>query len=179
MPERAEIVRVGRQDVKITHPGKVLFPPDGITKRDLFDYYERIASWMLPHLRERPLSLGRYPDGIQQPAIIQQAASRYFPAWIKTATMKKVGGGTVKHVVCDDDATLVYLANQACITPHSWLSRRDKPNYPDQMVFDLDPSGDDFETVRATASPCAIAYGNCSCPPISKQAVRASTLWCL
>jgi bifunctional non-homologous end joining protein LigD len=72
------------------------------------------------------------------------------PAWIKTVTVRK-DGGTVRHVVCNDAATLVYLANQACVTPHVWLSRADQLDHPDQMVFDLDPSGDSFEPVKATA----------------------------
>jgi len=150
MPERGKIVRIGRHDVEITRPDKVLFPKDGITKRDLVDYYRQIAHWILPHLRARPLTLERYPDGIEETRIIQKSVSAYYPEWIKTATVKKVGG-TVRHVICEDEATLAYLANQACITPHIWLSRTDKLDFPDQMVFDLDPSGTDFAPVKATA----------------------------
>jgi bifunctional non-homologous end joining protein LigD len=144
------LVRIGRKEVKITRPEKILFPEDGITKGELIEYYHRIASRILPHLRGRPLALERYPDGIDQPGFFQKSASHYYPSWIQTATVKKVGG-TVKHVVCDDAATLVYLANQACVTPHIWLSRIDRLDYPDQMVFDLDPSGESFEPVKATA----------------------------
>jgi bifunctional non-homologous end joining protein LigD len=150
MPEREQIIRVGRHDVKVTRPEKVLFPGDDIKKRDLVDYYRRIAPWIAPHLRERPLTLERYPDGIEETRIIQKSVSAYYPGWIKTVTVKKVGG-TVRHVVCDDEATLAYLANQACITPHIWLSRTDKLDFPDQMVFDLDPSGADFAPVKASA----------------------------
>jgi bifunctional non-homologous end joining protein LigD len=141
----------GKRDVKITRPGKILFPQDGITKQDLIDYYRRIASWILPHLRGRPLALERYPDGIDKPGFFQKAASLYYPRWIETMTIKKKIGGTVRHVVCNDTTTLIYLANQACVTPHIWLSRTDKLDYPDQMVFDLDPSEDSFEPVKATA----------------------------
>jgi bifunctional non-homologous end joining protein LigD len=77
---------------------------------------------------------------------IQKAAPQYYPRWINTVTVKKAGG-TVRHVVCDDVATLVYLANQACITPHLWLSRAAKPDFPDQMIFDFDPSTEDLATV--------------------------------
>jgi len=150
MAERAEIIQVERHEVQITRPDKVLFPDDGIRKRDLVDYYRRIASRILPHLKARPLMLERYPDGIHKARIVQKAATSYYPGWIKTATMKKVGG-TLHQVVCEDEATLAYLSNQACITPHIWLSRIDRPEYPDQMIFDLDPSGDDFEPVRDTA----------------------------
>jgi bifunctional non-homologous end joining protein LigD len=147
---RGQIIRVGRYDVEITHPAKVLFPEDGITKGDLIDYYGRIASWILPHVRARPLALERYPDGIDNTRIFQKNVPPYYPDWIKTVTVPKVGG-TVTHVVCDNKATLVYLANQACITPHIWLSRIDKLDYPDQLVFDLDPSSENFEVVIATA----------------------------
>lgn len=150
MPERAEVIQIGQHEVKITRPEKVLFPDDAITKRDLVSYYRRIAPWILPHLRARPLSLERYPDGIQKERIIQKSVSAYYPRWIKTVTVRKVDG-TVRHAICDEEATLAYLANQACITPHIWLSRIDKLDFPDQMVFDLDPSGDDFAPVKATA----------------------------
>jgi bifunctional non-homologous end joining protein LigD len=145
-----QIIRIGRYAVEITRPAKVLFPADGITKGDLIDYYRRIAPWMLPHLRDRPLAMERYPDGIDEPSLFQKDAPSYFPDWIKRVTVKKAGG-TITHVVCNNEATLVYLANQACITPHIWLSRIDRLRCPDQMVFDLDPSREDFETVKATA----------------------------
>jgi bifunctional non-homologous end joining protein LigD len=145
-----ERLRVGRYEVVITRPAKVLFPADGITKRDLVEYYRRIAPTMLPYLRERPLAMERYPDGIGGKSFFHKAVPSYYPSWIKTVTVQKAGG-TVTHVVCDNEATLVYLANQACITPHVWLSRVDKLHYPDQMVFDLDPSGEGFAPVKAAA----------------------------
>lgn len=143
-------MRIGSYEVKVTRPGKVLFPEDGITKGDLIEYYRRIARWMLPYLRGRPLMMQRYPDGIDKPGFFQKAAARYYPDWIETVTVEKVGG-TVKHIICENVSTLVYLANQACITPHIWLSRVGKLNYPDQMIFDLDPSGGEFALVKATA----------------------------
>jgi bifunctional non-homologous end joining protein LigD len=139
-------VHLDGHEVKITRPDKVLFPEDGITKGDLIRYYERIGPRILPFLEGRPVSMQRFPDGIDKFAFFQKAAAAYYPAWIKTATVKKQGG-TVKHVICDDVATLVYLANQACITPHVWLSRAGKPHSPDQMIFDLDPSTDDLTAV--------------------------------
>ena len=150
MAERGETIRIGSYDVKITRPDKVLFPDDRITKRDLITYYRRIAPWILPQLQGRPLTLERFPDGIDKTRIIQKASSSYNPAWVKTVTVKKVGG-TVRHVVCENEATLAYLANQACVTPHIWLSRSDRLDYPDQMVFDLDPSDDNFRLVKETA----------------------------
>ena len=144
------VVRVDRREIEISRPEKVLFPEDGITKGDLIEYYARIAPRMVPHLRDRPLTLERYPNGINTKRFFQKEVSSYFPKWIRTVTVEKVGG-TVTHVVCNDTATLVYLANQACVTPHIFLSRADKVEVPDQLVFDLDPQGDDFEVVKSTA----------------------------
>lgn len=84
------------------------------------------------------------------PVFFQKAAPAYYPDWIKTVVVKKTGG-TVRHVICDDTATVVYLANQACVTPHLWLSRAEKLDRPDQLVFDLDPGTNNFEAVKATA----------------------------
>ncbi|HEX2251398.1 MAG TPA: hypothetical protein VHH32_13715, partial [Gemmatimonadales bacterium] len=144
------VIRVDRREIEISRPEKVLFPEDGITKGDLIEYYARIAPRILPHLRDRPLTLERYPIGIQTKRFFQKEVSSYFPTWIRTITVPKVGG-TVTHVLCNDTATLVYIANQACVTPHIFLSRADKLVVPDQLVFDLDPQGDDFEPVRTTA----------------------------
>ena len=159
--------RIGRRVLKITHPGKVLFPDDGVTKEELVTYYERIASWMLPHVRGRPVAMERYPDGIDKPGFFQKDASPYFPDWIKTATVKKTGG-IVRHVICNDAATLMYLASQGCVTPHVWLSRIDKLTYPDQMVFDLDPSGGSFEIVKATAASLKAVLDNLDLPALVK-----------
>jgi bifunctional non-homologous end joining protein LigD len=144
------VIRVDRREIEISRPEKVLFPDDGITKGDLIEYYGRIALRILPHVRDRPLTLERYPNGINTKRFFQKEVSSYFPTWIRTITVPKVGG-TVTHVLCNDTATLVYIANQACVTPHIFLSRADKLTVPDQLVFDLDPQGDDFEPVRSTA----------------------------
>jgi len=139
--------RFGRYTVETSREDKIFFPEDKITKGDLIEYYERIAETILPHLRDRPLTMRRYPDGIKGESFFQKKIGDYFPDWIETKKVKKQGGA-VTHVVCNNAATLVYLANQASIELHPWLSRQDKPNYPDQLIIDLDPSGDDFEQVR-------------------------------
>lgn len=149
-PKSDNAVRTGRRAVEITHAEKVLFPNDGITKQEFVEYHERIAAAMLPHLRERPIAMERYPNGIHGQKFFQKNAAGYYPAWIKTASLPKQHG-IVRHVVCNDAATLVYLANQAVITPHTWLSRIDKPDHPDQMIFDLDPSDANFKQVCAAA----------------------------
>jgi bifunctional non-homologous end joining protein LigD len=142
-------VKVGRRTVEVSNPGKILYP-DGITKGDLVDYYRRVAKRMLPHLRGRPVAMERYPDGIDGQRIFQKDVPDYFPDWIERVKVHKEGG-SLQHVVCDQAATLVYLANQACVTPHVFLSRADRLDHPDQLIFDLDPAGDDFEEARLAA----------------------------
>lgn len=148
--ESDEIVRVDGHEIKVTHPGKVLFPGDGITKAQLVRYYIQAGPRMLPYLEGRPLTLQRFPDGIDHPGFIQKASSRYFPDWIPTVTVNKAGG-TLRQVVCDNVATLAYLAGQASITPHVWLSQVSRPEFPDQLVFDLDPPTEDTAAVIAGA----------------------------
>lgn len=124
-----------------------------MTKGDLVDYYERVADTMLPHLRDRFVSMHRWPDGIEGGDFYQKNAPDYFPDWIRTETVEKEDG-TNRQVVIDDAATLVYLADQACVTPHMWLSRAGSPRHPDRMVFDFDPSDDweaSFDAVRWAA----------------------------
>ncbi len=136
--------------IEISNPDKVLFPQAGYTKSDLVGYYRDVADVMLPHLEDRPLTLHRFPDGIASDGFYQQNASDYFPQWIARVTLPKENGKVV-HCMCNDAATLVYLAGQACITPHVWLARADQPHHPDRMIFDLDPGSDDFDTVRVAA----------------------------
>jgi bifunctional non-homologous end joining protein LigD len=141
--------RIGRRVVELSRTDKVLWPEDGITKGDLIDYYEQAAPKMIPHTRARLMTLERYPDGIQSTRFFSKDIPKYFPDWIERRTVPKAGG-TVSHIVCNEPATLVYLANQAAITLHTGLSRIDRVENPDQMIFDLDPSGD-FEAVRDAA----------------------------
>ena len=136
--------------VEITKPGKRLFP-DGTTKADLAGYYEAVADVMLPHIHDRPLNLERYPDGVGGHKIFQQHMPDHFPGWIASATVA-ARDGEVRHVVADDADTLVYLANQGAIALHAWLSRADRVERPDRLIFDLDPaSGDDPAGVRRAA----------------------------
>jgi bifunctional non-homologous end joining protein LigD len=136
--------------VEVTHPDRVLFPADGITKAELVDYYRLVARWMGPHLADRPANLQRFPDGIDRPGFFQQEMPEYFPDWIDGVLVSKAGG-RLRHVVIQNTATLVYLANIGCITPHTWLSRSDRLEYPDQLIFDLDPTGSDAVAVADAA----------------------------
>ncbi len=107
-----------------------------MTKADLVEYYRRVADVMLPHVQGRPAMLSRYPDGIDGHGFYQKEASEHFPDWVRRVELAKEGG-TVNHVVTDDAATLTYLAGQASITPHTWLSRADRPNHPDRLVIEV------------------------------------------
>jgi bifunctional non-homologous end joining protein LigD len=146
-----EVIRDGRITVELSHPGKVLFPADGVTKGDLVQYYLAVADRMLPLIAERPVTMIRYPDGITAHPILQKNAPDYFPDWITRAEVAKQGG-SVHHVICDKRATLAYLANQACVELHVFGSRLGSLNHPDQLIFDLDPPDDEqFAGVRRAA----------------------------
>ncbi len=142
----------GRYRVEVSNPGKLLFAADGISKTDIVDYYQCVAERLLPALRERPLVLQRFPDGIADEGFYQKQVGSYFPDWIETAKVRVKTDDSDQHLaVCNKRATLTYLAGQACITLHPWLSRRDRLQRPDQMIFDLDPAGEPFAPVRTTA----------------------------
>jgi bifunctional non-homologous end joining protein LigD len=130
----------------ITHPDKLLFPADGITKGDVCAYYERVAGVMLPHIAGRPVTMERYPAGIDKKGFIQKDVSKGFPDWLRRVEIPKRSSseddGAVHYPLADDARALVWLANQNAITPHVWTSRVPQLHRPDLCVFDLDPSED-------------------------------------
>ena len=134
----------------ITHPEKILFPDDGITKGELASYYETIAPVMLPHLRRRPITMERFHRGIGAPGFFQKDVVKGFPEWLKRVEVPK-HGGTAHHPIANDTRSLLWLANQNSITIHVWPSRTPNLYHPDICIFDLDPSKeDDLKTlVRA------------------------------
>jgi bifunctional non-homologous end joining protein LigD len=134
----------------ITHPEKVMFPDAGITKGELAGYYEAVAPVILPHLRDRPVTMERYPSGIGVAGFIHKDVSRGFPEWLQRVEVPKKGG-TVHHPLANDARSLLWLANQNCITPHVWTSRAPRLYQPDMCVFDLDPSVEDAGALRAAA----------------------------
>ena len=136
--------------VDITHPEKVLFPKDGITKADLAEYYRAIAPAMLPHIAGRPVTLERFNQGIAGPRVFQKNVVKGFPSWLERVEVPKKDG-TVHHVIVRDERGLLWLANQNCITPHVWISRVPKVMRPDVAIFDLDPSDDDLDKLRTAA----------------------------
>jgi bifunctional non-homologous end joining protein LigD len=134
----------------ITHSDKLLFPADGITKGDMASYYETIAPLMVPHIRGRPVTMERYPSGIEKQGFMQKNVSRGFPEWLEHVQVPKKGG-VVNHPLVVDTRSLLWLVNQNCITPHVWTSRVPKLYYPDLCVFDLDPSQDEPAVLRTAA----------------------------
>lgn len=144
--------KIGRYTIDLTNADKVYFPDDKLTKGDLVDYYEKIADTMLPHVKGRPLTLHRFPDGIGKSGFFQQNRSDHYPKWLDELAVDHGGNtGEVRHVLANHKAALVYLADQGVITLHRWLSQQDNIDNPDTLIFDLDPPGEDFGPVREAA----------------------------
>jgi len=136
--------------ITITNPEKIIYPKLEITKLDVVKYYEQIADTMLPYLKDRPLTLHRFPDGIGEDGFYQKNASEYFPSFIKTVKIDTKEGSNTQ-VICNSKKSLIYLANQGTLSFHIWLAKKDKLNKPDKIVFDLDPSDNNFDKVKEAA----------------------------
>ena len=154
-------MRAGRRRVRLTHADKVLFPADGITKADLAAYYLAVAPAMVPHVRDRPLNLWRWNGGIDEdgscPAGDPEGRAGLGPPGGGAAPARAVPSC---HAVGGETATLVWLANQNCITPHAWTSRADRPDRPDRLIFDLDPP-DDGTTTSSASAPARSPSASC------------------
>jgi len=146
----AEIVKITGHEIELSHLDKILFPKSEITKGDLINYYKDIAKKALPYYKNRPLTMERAPNGIQKESFIQKEIPDYFPKWIERTKLSKKDG-QIEHVLVNNAATLVYVANQACITFHLTLSRADKIHYPSYLIFDLDPSTEDVPLLKEVA----------------------------
>lgn len=138
-------------EVRVTHPDRLLFPADGITKGDVVAYYAAVAPRMLPHVARRPLSLERFRAGIEDGGFFQQSAPRHFPDWVPRIPVATADGGTVVHPGADSADALAYLANQGALTLHAWPARLPDLEHPDALVLDLDPPEEDFAPVRRGA----------------------------
>jgi len=150
-PATEAAVRIGSREILVSKPSKELYPGQ-YTKADVVAYYQDVAPVMLRYVRERPLSMQRYPDGINGQSFFQKQIPDYFPDWVPRATLPRREGGRITHVVANDAATLVYLAAQACLVAHAGLCRVDEPDTPDRLIFDLDPPDEDmFATVKRVA----------------------------
>lgn len=144
-------VVVGARVIELSNAGKVLFPESGITEGELAEYYLAVSPHMLPHVAGRPISMQRFPEGIDQAGFYAKQAPDYFPDWIERVDVEVLETGEIQpQVIINNPETLVYLADQACITPHTWLSRAGQLHAPDKLIFDLDPP-ESFESARATA----------------------------
>ncbi|HET8753162.1 MAG TPA: non-homologous end-joining DNA ligase [Salinimicrobium sp.] len=138
------------EGVEITHPEKVIFPAKKITKGDMAEYYAEVADIMLPYLKNRPLTLKRFPAGIKNKGFYQKNASDHFPRYIKLIEIETEDGVNTQ-ILCNNKKTLIYLVNQNTVAFHIWLSRKDKIRQPDKVIFDLDPPADSFEKVKEAA----------------------------
>ncbi|MBV9150112.1 MAG: non-homologous end-joining DNA ligase [Candidatus Eremiobacteraeota bacterium] len=154
MAGRKQTAAIGGRQLTLSNLEKVLWPDDGYTKGDLIRYYQNVAQWILPHLKDRPLTLQRYPDGIEGPSFFEKQAPKFTPMWVKTvrvsAPYRTRGTATkIDYILCNDEPTLVFCANLASIVLHVWYSRVESVDSPDYALFDLDP----FEcTVRTLAN---------------------------
>jgi bifunctional non-homologous end joining protein LigD len=136
-------IQLGRRRVRLTHPERVLFPRDGVTKGDLAEYYVEVGGAIVPHLQNRPFTLKRYPDGIEGRPYFHKQAPKGKPPWIPTRqfrTWPREGESRlVDFTLVNEPATLVWMVQMNCIDMNAWYSRVDKPDRPDYVVFDLDP----------------------------------------
>lgn len=145
----------GRQEffghaIDVSSVDRTVFPDTGTTKGEVVSYYARIAEMMLPHLLGRPVAVKRYPDGLSGEGFFQKNAGSHYPDWLRRQPIPKRDGGTLDHVVIDEPAAIVYLANQGTIEFHPWLSEAADLERPVEMIFDLDPpAGAAVEVVRA------------------------------
>lgn len=140
-------------DFPVSNADRVIFPEVGITKGEMVGYYERMAETMVPHMRGRPLTLHRFPEGIAGKGFYMKEAPDYFPDWIERVMVpvEERGGELQPQIICNDGDTLRYLANQGTVTPHIWLSRAPHLEQPDKIIWDLDPGERGFEAVRQAA----------------------------
>jgi bifunctional non-homologous end joining protein LigD len=155
-------------EVKLSNPDKVLFPEDGITKAELRAYYEAVAEAMVPHTRDRPAVMWRWNKGIADEVVVQQAIPKGAPEWVGRCAVPRRKGGDVTHPMVNDADTLRWLAQQNCITPHVWNARCDKHDTPDRLVFDLDPTGEDFNQIREAALATAGILRDLGLTPFAK-----------
>ena len=152
-PDKTEAtLKVGRHSLKFTNLNKVFYPADGFTKRDVIGYYHDVATLLVPHLAGRPLSLKRYSNGIHEEFFFQKNVAPSFPPWLRTEEIAESEGGPAKRfAICDDETTLLYLANLGCIDQNPWYSRVGSLDCPDFIVLDLDPFHCGFDRIVEAA----------------------------
>lgn len=144
-------IKINRRVISVSNTDKIWFPRSKITKGNIIAYYSQMAKYQLPLIKNHLLTMQRYPDGIKGEAFYQKNANEYFPSWIKTHPVEKSEGGKVNYVIAINEQTIVYLVNQATLTLHYWLSKYTKLHSPDRIIFDLDPSVNNFTRIKAAA----------------------------
>jgi bifunctional non-homologous end joining protein LigD len=146
-------LKVGRVTLKLTNQNKIYWPNEKISKGQLVNYYNEVAPVILPYLKNRPQSLHRFPNGINAPGFYQKDLdTKTSPDWLKTKTIfSESTGKDVDYLICNDKATLLYMANLGCIEIHPWNSRMAKIGNPDWLIIDLDPEDIGFDAVVKTA----------------------------
>lgn len=151
--EKEKEITLDKHIVKLTNQDKTYFPKDGITKGDVIEYYQSVATYILPHLKNRPLSLNRFPNGIEEQGFYQKDAGDHIPDWIKTTQVYSESNDKyIDYMYCNDKATLAYLNNLGCIDLNPWNSSLPDLEHPDYLVLDLDPSSKNtFDEVIETA----------------------------
>jgi len=167
-----ETVEIDGRTLSLSNRSKVLWPADGFTKGDLIAYYRAVAPYMLPHLAGRPLTLERYPDGLGHESFFEKNASKFLPDWVPTVSVKTESGrrDTVRFIVCNDEATLTYVANLAAIVLHVWTSREETLDAPDFLFFDLDPhEGCTLSTLAKVALELRDTLGEIGLKPLVKS----------
>ena len=146
-------MEIDGHEIELKHLDKVFFPEPGLTKGDLVNYYKAVAPVMVPLIAQHPISMQRFPDGLKGEGFYNKDIPDYFPEWIERITFPRREGGSFTAPIIDSAAALVYLANQAVITPHLYLSRVSDLERPDRMIYDLDPPEDtrDYSAIRQAA----------------------------
>lgn len=163
-------IELGQHSIEVSHGDRIVFPDVGITKQDVIDYYLWAAEYMAPHVRGRPLVMLRFPNGLDGDHFFQKQASDHFPDWISRVELPRRSGGEVEHaVVCDDAATIVYVANQGAFELHTLLVDGSRPEHPDQLILDLDPSTDELGPVIGAARTVREVLGDLDVPSFVKS----------
>ncbi|MEC5156361.1 DNA ligase D [Chryseobacterium sp. MP_3.2] len=151
-----KVEKLGKQEVKLTNQNKIYFPKEGLSKGDVIEYYQKMATYILPHLKNRPQSMNRFPNGINGLSFYQKDAGEETPDWIETQhVFSESSDKNINYILCNDRAAMAYLNNLGCIDFNVWTSRAETADFPDYLVLDLDPSennsfDDVIETAKAT-----------------------------
>jgi bifunctional non-homologous end joining protein LigD len=149
--EESQVKKIKGHNLKFNNLSKLYWPEDGYSKRDMFNYYYQVAEYILPHLKDRPLSLNRFPGGIHAPSFYQKDVKGKAPDWAKTFPYTTSDGEDKEFLVGGDEATLLYMASLGCIEMNPWFSTIQHPDNPDYCVIDLDPDKNTFDQVIEAA----------------------------